>query len=73
MEELQGRVVAAVRRLQAGIRWKPGKALQHLAKHVELGHLPVETTLADYEVIIIMKGEASNHPRQVGCLCQAIR
>jgi hypothetical protein len=53
MAEHQSRIVAAVRRLQEGVRWKPGKALQHLAKRVELGHLPVGTILADYEAIII--------------------
>jgi hypothetical protein len=35
------------------VRWRPGKNTQHLAKRIELGHLPVGTTLAEYEAIII--------------------
>jgi hypothetical protein len=35
------------------VRWRPGKDIQHLAKRIELGHLPVGTTLAEYEAIII--------------------
>ena len=53
MEEEQGRVIDAIRRLRQGLRWKPGKETQHLAKRIELGHLPVGTTLAEYEAIII--------------------
>lgn len=52
MEEDQGRIVDAVRRLREGVRWKPGKDTQHLAKRIELGHLPVGTTLAEYDIII---------------------
>ena len=53
MEEEQGRVIDAIRRLREGLRWRLGKDTQHLAKRIELGHLPVGTTLADYEAIII--------------------
>jgi hypothetical protein len=53
MEEEQGRIIDAVRRLREGIRWRPGKATQHLAKRIELGHLPVGATLEEYEAIII--------------------
>jgi hypothetical protein len=53
MEEAQGRVIDAIRRLQEGLRWRPEKDTQHLAKRIELGHLPVGTTLAEYEAIII--------------------
>jgi hypothetical protein len=52
MEEEQGRIVDAIRRLRERIRWRPGKNAQHLAKRIELGHLPVGTTLAEFEVII---------------------
>ena len=52
MEEEQGRVIDAIRRLREGLRWRPEKDTQHLAKRIELGHLPVGTTLADYEAII---------------------
>ena len=37
----------------SAIRWKPGKAEKHLAKRVELGHLAAETTLAEYESLIL--------------------
>ena len=52
MEEEQGHIADAIRRLREGVRWRPGKNAQHLAKRIELGHLPVGTTLAEYEVII---------------------
>jgi hypothetical protein len=35
------------------VRWRLGKNTQHLAKRIELGHLPVGTTLAEYEATII--------------------
>jgi hypothetical protein len=35
------------------VRWRLGKNAQHLAKRIELGLLPVGTTLAEYEAIII--------------------
>ena len=53
MEEEQGRVIDAIRRLREGLRWRPEKDTQHLAKRIELGHLPVGATLAEYEAIII--------------------
>ncbi len=52
MEEEQGRIVDAIHRLRERIRWRLGKNAQHLAKRIELGHLPVGTTLAEFEVII---------------------
>jgi hypothetical protein len=53
MEEEQGRIAEAIRRLREGLSWRPGKDTQHLAKRIELGHLPGGTTLAEYEAIII--------------------
>ena len=53
MEEEQGRIADAIRRLREGVRWRPGKHAQHLAKRIELGHLPVGATLAEYEALII--------------------
>lgn len=53
MEEEQGHIAGAIRRLQEGVRWRPGKHAQHLAKRIELGHLPVGATVAEYEAIII--------------------
>jgi hypothetical protein len=52
VEEEQARVIEAIRRLREGIRWRPEKGTQHLAKRIALGHLPVGATLADYEAII---------------------
>jgi hypothetical protein len=53
MEEDQGRILNAIRRLREGVSWKSGKETQHLAKRIELGHLLVGTTLAEYEAIVI--------------------
>jgi hypothetical protein len=53
MDEEQGRITDAIRRLRERVRWRPEKDTQHLAKRIELGHLPVGTTLAEYEAIII--------------------
>lgn len=53
MEEEQGHIADAIRRLQERVRWRPWKHAQHLAKRIELGHLPVGATLAEYEAIII--------------------
>jgi hypothetical protein len=53
MDEEQSRVLDAIRRLRGGLRWRPGKDTQHIAKRIELGHLPVGATLAEYEAIII--------------------
>ncbi len=53
MEEQTARVIAALRRLQGQVRWKPGKAAQHLQKRIALGHLPAGTTEAGYEALIL--------------------
>ena len=53
MEEEQSRVINAIRRLREGLRWRPEKDIQHLAKRIALGHLAVGTTLAEYEAIIM--------------------
>ena len=53
MEEEQSLIADAIRRLREGVCWRPGKNTQHLAKRIELGHLPVRTTLPEYEAIII--------------------
>ena len=53
MDEEQGRITDAIRRLRERVRWRLGKNTQHLAKRIELEHLPVGKTLADYEAIII--------------------
>jgi hypothetical protein len=53
MGEERDCIVDAIRRLRQGVRWRPGKDTQHLAKRIELGHLLVGTTLAEYEAIVI--------------------
>jgi hypothetical protein len=53
MEEQTTHVIAAIHRLQEQVRWKPGKAEQHLQKRIALGHLPVGTTEAVYEALIL--------------------
>jgi hypothetical protein len=46
------KVIQALIVNQAEIQWKPGKAQPHLAKRIRLGHIPANSTLADYEVVI---------------------
>jgi hypothetical protein len=53
MDDEQGRITDAICRLRERVRWRPGKDTQHLAKRIELGQLPVGTTLAEYDAIII--------------------
>jgi hypothetical protein len=53
MDEELGLILDAIRRLRERVLWRPGKNTQHLAKRIELEHLPVGKTLADYEAIII--------------------
>ena len=45
-------VVAALRQLRRQLRWRPGKAQQHVGKRVALGHLPPQATVATYEALI---------------------
>jgi hypothetical protein len=53
MDEEQGRSTAAICRLRERVHWRPGKDTQHLAKRIEIGQLPVGTTLAEYDSTII--------------------
>lgn len=53
MEDLWDQVASAIRQVQSGVRWKPGKGHRHLAKRIRQGHLPPATTLAEYEAIIL--------------------
>ena len=46
------KVIQAIIVNQAEIQWKPGKARPHLAKRIRLGHLPENSTLANYEAVI---------------------
>ena len=51
MHEEQDRIANAIRQLRAEVRWRPEKDVQQLAKRIELGHLPVEATLVEYEAL----------------------
>jgi hypothetical protein len=53
MDDEQGRSTEASCRQRERVRWRPGKDTQHRAKRIELGQLPVGTTLAVYDAIII--------------------
>ena len=52
MEVQPDPVVEAIRQLRDQVRWKPGKARQHVAKRIALGHLPPAATVADYDALI---------------------
>lgn len=45
-------IIEAIGRIQKQIRWKPGKDIEHLERRIKKGHLPVGTTLGEYEAII---------------------
>jgi len=53
VEDLWAQVASAIRQVQSGARWKPGKGRRHLEKRIRQGHLPPATTLAEYEAIIL--------------------
>jgi hypothetical protein len=53
MDAEPGRITDASCRLRERVRWRPGKDTQHLAKRIELGELPVGTTLAVYDALFI--------------------
>jgi len=53
VKDFRAQVANAIRQVQSGVRWKPGKGQQHLAKRIRQGHLPSATTLAEYEAIIL--------------------
>ena len=53
MEEERSRIAEAIRRLREGVHWRPEKDVQHLAKRIELGHLPGGATVVDYEALIL--------------------
>jgi len=52
VDELNAQVVAAIRLVRTRVRWKPGKAQQHLQKRIALGHLEPDAQLDDYEAVI---------------------
>jgi len=46
-------IAAAIRSLRARVQWKPGKGIRHLEKRKRRGHLLPESTLEDYNNLII--------------------
>lgn len=46
-------IIEAIKKVRAGIRWKPGSAKFHLKKRKMRGHLPANAALSDYERIIL--------------------
>lgn len=52
MGELNAQVVAAIRLVQARVRWRSGKDRQHLQKRIALGHLEPGAQLEDYKAVI---------------------
>ncbi len=56
MKEMQAvyleRTIKAILRCQNHIQWKPKKANPHLAKRIRLGHLPENSTIAEYQELI---------------------
>lgn len=71
-------VSQAIDKLRHEIKWKPGKEWQHLQTRIDYGHLPANSTMADYENIIrniladraaeiyIYKWETTIYPTVVG-------
>lgn len=51
-EGRQLEVVQAIERVRDGILWKPGKAMSHLLKRINLGHLEPDATLEEYNGVI---------------------
>jgi hypothetical protein len=51
-ESLRLRLPGLIRRLQHQLVWKPGAAARHLLKRKLRGHLPTDSSLADYEALI---------------------
>jgi hypothetical protein len=52
MEVPHSPLYAAIRQVQTQVQWKPGKAQQHVAKRLALGHLPRQATVAEYNALI---------------------
>jgi hypothetical protein len=50
--QLKPVVSQVIDRLRREIKWKPGKDRQHLQTRIGYGHLPADSTMADYENII---------------------
>jgi hypothetical protein len=51
-EGKQLEIVQAIDRVRDEIIWKPGKAMSHLLKRINLGHLGPDATLEEYIAIL---------------------
>jgi len=47
------RLVHALRKIREKIHWKAGKDLVHLSKRRQMGHLPLSSSIAEYENMIL--------------------
>ncbi|NES97310.1 MAG: hypothetical protein F6K32_19225 [Desertifilum sp. SIO1I2] len=45
-------IIQAIEGIRKQVTWKPQKSIPHLQKRINLGHLPQEATLAQYNAII---------------------
>ncbi|MEG4033646.1 hypothetical protein QUA03_07460 [Microcoleus sp. S36b_A4] len=45
-------IVQAIERVRDGIFWKHGKAISHLLKRINLGHLGPDATIEEYNGVI---------------------
>ena len=52
MDNLRVAVIEAIRRVRAGVQWKPGKDALHLQKRQAMGHMSVSASLDDYNAVI---------------------
>lgn len=52
MNDETAHVMVAIRSARQSLRWRAGKADEHLVKRIRLGHLPRGTRLAEYEALI---------------------
>jgi len=51
-QALRVAITQAIRQARIEIKWKPGKAVAHLQKRIQLRQLSSDATLAGYEAII---------------------
>jgi hypothetical protein len=52
MDDLRALALNAVHAARLALSWRPGKAIVHPAKRINLGHLKPGTTLDEYQIII---------------------
>lgn len=50
--DIQHEIKTAINFVKESVKWRPNKDKLHLEKRVRLNHLPVTTTLSDYNDII---------------------